>query len=350
MNIKIFTFYNTNNYGALLQGLCLKEFLRENFNLKIEYARYLPKKLIFREIYRPLITKNPFKFYQSLKKNYNLSKWKKKMNLPTPKFTKKINNPTISVYGSDSIWHLFPYLGFEAYFFGEKNDGFKIAYATSIGPTDINEFSNYQKKKIKILLNSYNFISVRDYNTANLVKEMTGSDPLIVVDPTLLCTPKFFKNSINETKEKLKKYVIVYGTVFSNEEKKKILNYCKKQNLQSISIGYKNNWVDKNYIYATPEDFIGYLSQANSVFTHMFHGVMLSVKLRKQFWYSVDPIRTNKLSYFIDHLDLSSRLLSKSENLNANFDYAKIENKLFDWIKLSREYLTNSINKSGLIK
>mgnify|MGYP000232815897 CR=1 FL=1 len=128
MNIKIFTFYNTNNYGALLQSLCLKEFLRENFNLKIEYARYLPKKLIFREIYRPLITKNPFKFYQSLKKNYNLSKWKKKMNLPTPKFTKKINNPTISVYGSDSIWHLFPYLGFEAYFFGEKNDGFKIKF------------------------------------------------------------------------------------------------------------------------------------------------------------------------------------------------------------------------------
>ena len=24
--------------------------------------------------------------------------------------------------------------------------------------------------------------------------------------------------------------------------------------------------------------------------------------------------------------------------------------KFFDWIKLSREYLTNSINKSGLIK
>jgi len=52
----------------------------------------------------------------------------------------------------------------------------------------------------------------------------------------------------------------------------------------------------------------------------------------------------------LDQLQLKDRLLSKSENLNANFDYAKIENKLFDWIKLSREYLTNSINKSGLIK
>ena len=28
----------------------------------------------------------------------------------------------------------------------------------------------------------------------------------------------------------------------------------------------------------------------------------------------------------------------------------KIENKLFDWIKLSREYLVSTIAKSGLIK
>ena len=82
----------------------------------------------------------------------------------------------------------------------------------------------------------------------------------------------------------------------------------------------------------------------------MFHGVVLSVKLRKQFWYSIDPIRKAKISYFVDYLNLSSRSLNKSENLNDDFDYAKIENKLYDWTKLSREYLVSSITKSGLIK
>ena len=82
----------------------------------------------------------------------------------------------------------------------------------------------------------------------------------------------------------------------------------------------------------------------------MFHGIVLSVKLKKQFWYSIDPIRKSKISYFIDYLNLSSRLLSKSENLTAEFDYEKIENKLFNWIKLSREYLVSTIAKSGLIK
>ena len=177
---------------------------------------------------------------------------------------------------------------------------------------------------------------------------MTGSDPFIVVDPTLLFTPKFFRNSINKTEKQLKKCAIIYGTVFSNEEKRKILNYCKKKNLQSISIGFLNNWVDKNYIHATPEDLIFYMSQADSVFTSMFHGIMLSVKLKKQFWYSIDPIRENKIFYFINYLNLSSRLLSKSENLNDEIDYVKVEAKLINWIKLSREYLINSINKSGL--
>ena len=81
MNIKIFTFYYTNNFGAQLQSLSLKKFLEDNFNIKVDYARYLPIKLFYREFYKPMITGNPSRFYQFLKKNYCFGKWKKKMNL-----------------------------------------------------------------------------------------------------------------------------------------------------------------------------------------------------------------------------------------------------------------------------
>ena len=242
------------------------------------------------------------------------------------------------------------YFGFDPYFFGEKNNGFKIAYSASIGKADINKLNDVQRNKIKYLLNAFNFISVRDSNTANFVREITNLDPFISVDPTLLYTPNILKNFINNSEKKLNKYVIIYGVVFPDSEKKKILNYCKENNLQSISIGYNNSWVDKNFICATPTEFIKCLSQANTIFTSMFHGIILSVKLRKKFWYSVDPIRKAKIAYFVDYLNLHSRLLSQSENLKKEFDYKNIENKLFDWIKLSREYLANSINKSGLIK
>ena len=57
MNIKIFTFYYTNNYGALIQGLSLKEFLEKNSKLKVDFAQYQPKNLLQREIYRPILKK-----------------------------------------------------------------------------------------------------------------------------------------------------------------------------------------------------------------------------------------------------------------------------------------------------
>ncbi len=39
---------------------------------------------------------------------------------------------------------------------------------------------------------------------------------------------------------------------------------------------------------------------------------------------------------------------SNVKDLNDEIDYVKVEAKLINWIKLSREYLINSINKSGL--
>lgn len=45
MNIKIFTFFYGNNYGALLQALSLKEFLINNSNAEVNFAKYQPKDL-----------------------------------------------------------------------------------------------------------------------------------------------------------------------------------------------------------------------------------------------------------------------------------------------------------------
>ena len=171
MNIKIFTFYYTNNYGALIQSLSLKEFLEKNSKLKVDFAQYQPKNLLYREIYRPIIKKNLIDAFKNIIKGYRLKNWKKKKNLPPPTYNKEINNSLISVYGSDAIWHTFSYIGFQPYYFGNKNDGFKISYAASIGPTNFDNTDDVALEKIRELLNEYDHISVRDTNTAKLVKK-----------------------------------------------------------------------------------------------------------------------------------------------------------------------------------
>ena len=95
MNIKIFTFYYTNNYGALIQGLSLKEFLEKNSKLKVDFAQYQPKNLLHREIYRPILKKNLIDAFKNIIKSYRLKNWKKKKNLPSPMYNKEINNGSL---------------------------------------------------------------------------------------------------------------------------------------------------------------------------------------------------------------------------------------------------------------
>ena len=60
----------------------------------------------------------------------------------------------------------------------------------------------------------------------------------------------------------------------------------------------------------------------------MFHGVLLSVKLNKIFWFSEDPYRKNKLDYFVNLLNLKNRILNKKSIQNKYIDYNFINLKI----------------------
>ena len=173
---------------------------------------------------------------------------------------------------------------------------------------------------------------------------MTGKDPLVVVDPIFLTDLNF----INHSKNKIEKFALVYGTVFSKEDKTKIINFCKSKDLKIISIGYYNNWADENYIHANPDEFLSCVSSADYIFTSMYHGVMFSVKFKKKFWYSADSIRTNKIEYFINNLNLSSRSLVNSKNLSDDINYESIYKKLNGWINISKEFLKECIKNKEI--
>ena len=140
------------------------------------------------------------------------------------------------------------------------------------------------------------------------------------------------------------KYAFVYGVVFTSDQVLKIRKYCENKKLKILSIGYENQWADKNIIATSPEDFINFIYFSDTVFTSMFHGIMLSVKFKKQFWYSEDPIRKNKIDYFLTYLNLKNRNVNYLGNSDTDLEYAKINDKLSLWQNISRKYLLSSIN------
>ena len=80
------------------------------------------------------------------------------------------------------------------------------------------------------MLEKFSFISVRDSSTCEFVKKITGKSPPIVLDPCLLEN----KNFMDETSllPEKNKYVVVYGNFFSDENKKKIVEFCNNNKLK----------------------------------------------------------------------------------------------------------------------
>ena len=290
-----------------------------------------------------MFSKKPNKFFGHLKKNIAILLWRKYYL----KLFKNTNNDNLennfySIYGSDEIWNfLNPYYGFSDYFFGKENHGKKIAYAVSIGKATFEDLNDDQKNKLQNLLGKFHSISVRDDNTAEFVNKLLGKMPEIVVDPTLLCDPEFFNS--NKQLKNTKRYAVVYGLNFTDEEINKIKNFCKKKQLEIISIGYFNSWIKSNKIGLNPSEFYEYIKKSSYVFTSMFHGIILSIKSNRSFWYTLDPIRKYKVRFIISKFQLENRNLTNIKEPSGDIDYKKINQYLELWIK-KKKFLINSIN------
>ena len=344
MKIKIATYYFGNNYGALLQSLYLKTFLKESFNTReVDYFSYQPKKLIIREELYPIIKKNPKRFCDGLIRFYNLRKWKKIFikKIPNYKIDTKFNNQQdISIYGSDEVWNFSnPFFGYDNFFFGAYDNGLKISYAASFGNARPDNINSNLHLDIKKLLAFFKFISVRDEYSYKLLKNEFKINSEIVLDPVFLDDQDDKFIGLNT----MSGYTcIVYGNYFTKNQIDKIIKFSKTMNLKILSVGYYNEWADSN-IKINPSDFLAIIKKSNYFFTSMFHGVQFAVKFKLNFWYSRDPYRINKLEYFLKRLNLGDREINNNSNFEEKIDYIKMNPKLDEWKIFSKNFLLNAI-------
>jgi len=337
MKINIITFFWSNNLGALIQAYSLKAFIKSICNKKVKFHSYSPDKLIKRERMSQINRKNFKVLHQVFYKKLKLFSWKKKTlksNYPNQKIIDYEDD--LYIYGSDEIWNYQnPFFGYDPFFFGKDNKKKKISYAASVGNLNFNKHNI--DENLKNYLKNFDKISVRDKSTQKFLEESIGVKPIIVLDPCFLISLE--KNIILDFKQK--DYILVYGDHFDKKQINEIRNVSKKNNWKIISVSFYNSWADKNIISINPEELIYYFKNSSLVFTSMFHGVMLSYKYKKQFWISEDPYRTNKLSHFINFLDLSNRYMDNNRNHLLN--YKTNENKFSDWLNLSKDFLIKSI-------
>jgi len=353
------------NYGSFLQAYGLKHIL-EDLGCEVQFVDYHPGEILIpadggtglkRKVSKVL---EAFKYNAPLKEKIKFIKYKKNyaanyypyLGLGEMNYSPELD---VLVIGSDEVFNCVQNntnVGFSPELFGSNNNAKKvITYAASFGNTTVEKLKKYGvDDKVALYLKDIDSISVRDKNSGNVVKELTGKEPLYNLDPVLAydfigkCTD--IPTSVPEDK-----YMILYGYAgrFSKEECKKIRKYADSKGLKIFCIGGVQDACDK-FIDCNPFQVIAYFQYADCVVTDTFHGTILSVITHSQFASVVRSVgygNSEKMTDLLGRLGLSDRIVedlnqvaSKVEEL---INYDKIDEVIKTERNRSYEYLCKNV-------
>lgn len=293
----ILTWVNYYNYGSLLQAFALQTKVGEKKNVKI--IDYLPlqnntdyiKSSILTKVFhkvRKLIKGNSHDEYVSENRKIAFDNFKKQYINFTKKCTDVCDLVELNtqfdtfIAGSDQIWAP---TCFNDYFFLNfvADNKRKIAYAPSIGTNRID--NKYLADVYQKYLSRFDALSVREHESADLLKEKFNINAQCVLDPTLLLTKEEWIN-ILDVKKTDKKYLLVYFLGANEKYFKQVEWVAKELDLEvkiipTLLCDYKRGYDFEDNV--GPKEFVELIANASYVCTDSFHGTAFSLIFNKQF-------------------------------------------------------------------
>lgn len=360
MKFGIITHYDVHNHGAFLQlnGLC--KVLKYEFNIdakalqfdkNFDFAENGVKekhKITFKSIgyfIRYILERGLNIFLFNIKKKLLFSRFIRKENLIGSRcdHTEKLDGVIV---GSDEVFAL--HTGLTPEFFGYRLPSDKVfAYAGCFGPTTLEDVKLLHCEKfVRDGLNSMKGLSMRDQNSISIVKELTGIESSLVVDPVILYG---YHSEIKcMTRPDLGRYLLVYAyesRLNDPTEYQPILDYAHINGMIVVCPGFFHKWADKN-INTDPIELLRYFKYAECSVTDTFHGCVLSiisgcnmaVKLRDN---------ANKLYNLMQEYNISNRQIDDTWDLSAIFskevDWEIVNEQILLRRKSSMDYLKRMI-------
>jgi hypothetical protein len=253
---------------------------------------------------------------------------------------------------SDIIWSPKFNEGFDRAFFCDyefSKQMIKVAYAASISDTDL---TKEEERSFRTLLNNFDYISTREFQTRDYVQTLTEKSVCHVLDPVLLLDADDFLPYCKKPKEK--KYVLVYNCGKNDRIMlKRAKKFAQSRGLKLIEISFYP-W---NFIYnrviasAGIEEFLGYFFNAAFVITNAFHGICFSVLFKKDFYaFERDGIDLKEKS-LVSILGLEDRFITERNNqlTNNHINYDDIYKRLDDERKKSAAFINAAIIDSKVV-
>jgi len=343
--VGILTFHYTNNYGAILQAYGLSKAIAEmGHSVEVIDYRSLTARRRFGRWPR-----NTLRILPTVVKRWRFRQFRKRY-LPLSRRTywtlKDLQRhpPEVDyvVCGSDQVWNISAFRGFDPAFFLDflNEDGpRRISYAATFGYAQ--ELSHYQER-ICDLLSRFDYLSVRDRMSQNMISKLIARPAYHVLDPTFLAD----YGPITPPPISKDPYAFVYCVSNSDLFVPVLRALSRKLRMRLISVNVPFDGA-KVIRSASPLRWLSLMRHADFVCTNSFHGTCFSLISQKDFVTLPIEKGQSRLEDILQTADLSGRLVTNEAELERSLaspiNYTIVSSRLDEARLRSQTFLREAL-------
>ena len=364
--VGIMTWYQHKNYGTTLQALALIEAVRrcgyipfginyisKGYDRQTTLEKLCSARKIVNGLKRRWYAKK-FPARQDALKNERYTEFVYQnipMGLPTQTSSQLFRlNEECSAFicGSDQIWTPMEYNS--KYFLDfVDDDRKKIAYAPSFGTCEIRDV--YVRDEIGKQLKTFQALSVRERQGADIIKKLYGLNAEIVLDPTLLLDAtaweRYEKTAVDSDGK-----ILCYFLGENENFWKKIRNLSAKRRQEVLVIPVHGRDYVRGFKVLDgvgPAEFLHLMKRASLICTDSFHGTIFSVLNHRDFitfkrFSDKDPASQNsRIINLLETLCLEDHLWNEGGDV-AETDWNNVDSLLEVHRKKSVNFLQNALD------
>lgn len=358
MKIGIVTFHRAHNYGAMLQAVALRLFLKQ-YSQNVYFVDYKPKyleneyKMFSWNRLRKANLKGKVEYVLKYARHFSEIKERQSafmgfIHSEIDPYCKPMSDVfDVVFYGSDQIWRRNAAInGYDWVYFGnnEIKSHFKYPYAASMGNLEVKP---EDEKEMREMVENFNMLSVREDYLKDYLSQICRKEIYQVIDPTLLLTAEEWKKWRN-VKNSSEPYVLFYDLRSNSINEEEVYKFAERNSLKVEHLVGNVFKRSKKPLSSTdgPYEFYDKIMNADFVFTSSFHGVALSIIFRKQFIAAFNNNSGRAVS-LLNSLGLEKRILSSGSALPMSFEminYDEVIDRLKQLQSDSGSYILKCLN------
>lgn len=247
------------------------------------------------------------------------------------------NSYDFFVCGSDQIWNPhYDFVGGKCDFLAFAPKHKKIAYAPSFGVSMIPE---EKRNQFSLWLSDIAHLSVREKAGADIIKELTGKEAQVVLDPTMLIEVDHWKSIVRKTSCIPKnKYVLVYSLGKKSKEFEDAVEYYSKD---FVCFDVRQIGRLGKEIPIGPAEFLYAIKNAEVILTDSFHCTVFSILFEKKVhaFDRTGMAMNSRIKTLFDSLGITVR-----DYKEIQIDYTQVFKNLQVLKDESIQYLKESLN------